>query len=87
MRLTLLHELGHALGINGHSNGPKDVMIPILYEVISGPSANLSLAGSAQLTQLPGDGPSVYVNTRLSPRDVNTLIRLYNCSGPVVHLK
>ena len=23
IRFTLLHELGHALGINGHSNGPR----------------------------------------------------------------
>jgi predicted Zn-dependent protease len=88
MRLTLLHELGHALGINGHSNGSKDVMIPILYETITEPPANLSVVGpSTRLIQFPGDGFSVDVNTKLTRRDINTLIRLYNCSGPVVDTK
>ena len=89
MRFTLLHELGHALGIKGHSNGSKDVMIPILYETITEAPANL--AGVVNLTagliEFPVDGSSVDVNTKLTPRDVNTLVRLYNCSGPVVHLK
>lgn len=88
MRLTLLHELGHAMGINGHSSGSKDVMFPILYETITEPAANLLVVGpSTPLIQFPGDGSSVDVNTKLTPRDINTLIRLYNCSGPVVHKK
>jgi len=88
MRLTLLHELGHALGINGHSNSSKDIMIPILYETIIELPANLSGVGpSAPLIQFPGNGSSVYVNTKLTARDVNTLIRLYNCSGPIVPLR
>lgn len=88
MRLTLLHELGHALGISGHSNGSKDVMIPIIYETILELPANLSAVGpSAPVIQLPSNGSSVYVSAKLTPRDVNTLIRLYNCSGPVVPLR
>ncbi len=90
MRFTLLHELGHALGINGHSNGSKDVMIPILHETTTEAPANLSLGAanpSAGPTLFPAESSSVHINTKLTPRDVNTFIRLYNCSGPVVHLK
>lgn len=88
MRLTLLHELGHALGINGHSDRSKDIMIPVLYETIIELPANLSVVGlSAPLIQFPGNGSSVYVNTKLTPRDINTLIRLYNCPGPIVPLR
>ena len=87
MRWALLHELGHALGINGHSNGSKDVMIPILFETITGPPANPWLAGLAGPIQFPGDSSSVHDNTKLTLRDVNTIVRLYNCSGRVVHLK
>lgn len=89
MHLILLHELGHALGINGHSNGSKDVMIPTLYETITELPANpLVVAGpSTRPMPFPGDGSSMQVNTRLTRRDVNTLVRVYNCSGPVVHLK
>jgi predicted Zn-dependent protease len=90
MRFTLLHELGHALGINCHSNGSKDVMVPMLHETITQTPVNLSL-GSARPTsgpaQFPASDSSVHINTKLTPRDINTLIRLYNCSGPVVHLK
>ena len=88
-RFDLLHEMGHALGINGHSKGSKDIMIPILHETIA--EAPAVLAGAAYPPagpmQFPGDGASAHINMKLTLRDVNTLIRLYNCSGPVVHLK
>ena len=41
----------------------------------------------AGLTQFPASDSAVHVNTKLTPRHVNTLLRLYNCSGPVVHLE
>jgi len=90
MRLILLHELGHALGIRGHSSGSKDVMIPVLYETITGSPgnpANLSVGPSARPIPFSSDVPSMRVTSKLTSRDVNTLLRLYNCSGSVVHLK
>jgi predicted Zn-dependent protease len=85
MRAAVLHELGHALGIGGHSDNSKDVMFP---EEVKG------LAVSKIPGQLGLGDPGFYgvssstgANTKLTPRDVNTLIRLYNYPGPVVRLE
>jgi predicted Zn-dependent protease len=79
MRAVVLHELGHALGIEGHSDDSRDVMfdeeVTILHLVQEGASG------------FYGTSSSTGINTKLTPRDVNTLIRLYNCPGPLVHLK
>ncbi len=32
IKAIALHEIGHALGMNGHSNDPKDIMYPTLHE-------------------------------------------------------
>ncbi len=90
MRAAILHELGHALGIGGHSEGPRDVMslgeLKVFEESRGGGAATEILALSTQ----PGPSgvmSSTRINTKLTPRDVNTLIRLYNRPGLLVHLK
>lgn len=83
MRAVVLHELGHALGIGGHSDGSRDVMFPqevIIFEV----SKVLAQPGASGFS---GVSLPKRINTKLTPRDINTLIRLYNCPGPVVRLK
>jgi len=82
MRLTLLHEFGHALGIFDHSGSSRDVMFPEVHEMTEG-----SMTWQTGGTERHAEEPWTPINTKLGPRDVNTLIRLYNCPGPLVHLK
>lgn len=82
MCATVLHELGHALGIKGHSDSFKDVMFPEEQEVLT------ESKGGQDLRHFSRSGPSGVISTRgvtkkLTPRDINTLIRLYNCAGPL----
>jgi predicted Zn-dependent protease len=83
MRGVVLHELGHALGIGGHSDGSRDVMFPEEVNIIE-VSKTLAPWGASVSS---GVSSSTRINAKLTPRDVNTLIRLYNCPGPLVHLK
>ena len=83
MRGVVLHELGHALGIGGHSDGSRDVMFPEEVSILE-LSKDLAPWGAPGFS---GFFLPKRINTKLTPRDVNTLIRLYNCPGPVVHLK
>jgi predicted Zn-dependent protease len=77
MRAIVLHEMGHALGIGGHSPSKGDIMY-------------LQIQEKGHQVVLPG----VYypfawksLVSKPSQRDLNTLIRLYNTPGVVVHLK
>jgi len=86
MRATVLHELGHALGIKGHSDSFKDAMSPEEEEILT------TSPGAPDLAHPSRSGPSAVASTRwvpkkLTPRDINTLIRLYNSAGPMELLK
>jgi len=71
MRAIVGHEMGHALGIKGHSDNPKDIMYWQMQEKryqVPGPIINSPLFWRSLVKQP-------------SQRDVNTLIRLYNFAG------
>jgi predicted Zn-dependent protease len=55
-----LHELGHAMGLAGHSDTKSDIMFPI------------------ELTPDGKAGFSLQRNPSLSPRDINTVKRIYS---------
>lgn len=86
MRAALLHELGHALGIGGHSDGARDAMFPAEQSL-----SEVSRGGVSGAQPVGGGSAGIFtrtrLNTKLTPRDVNTVIRLYNCPGPLVTLK
>lgn len=77
MRAIVLHELGHALGIAGHSPSKGDIMYWRVQE-------------SNRRVQVPG---MIYplsfksLVSKPSQRDLNTLIRLYNTPGIVMRMK
>jgi predicted Zn-dependent protease len=71
MRAILLHEMGHALGIKGHSDSKKDIMY-------------WQMQDKARHIYLPNDPfPLLWRSLVKQPsqRDMNTLIRLYNSVG------
>jgi len=74
MRAIMLHELGHAIGIKGHSDSKKDIMYWQMQE-------------KSRQIQTPAGIPLPWVWRTLvkepSQRDVNTLIRLYNSAGTI----
>lgn len=77
MRAIVLHELGHALGIQGHSASKGDIMY---FEVQS----------KNRQVRVPGIRYPFAWKTLVSkpsPRDLNTLIRLYNTPGAVLRMK
>jgi predicted Zn-dependent protease len=73
MRAIVLHELGHALGIKGHSLSKGDIM----YFEVQEKSRHLRVPGMAY--------PFAWKTlvSKPSQRDLNTLIRLYNTPGIV----
>ncbi len=73
MRAIVLHELGHALGIKGHSDSKKDIMYWKMQE-------------RRHEVRLPY--PVIWKTLVKEPsqRDLNTLIRLYNSAGYVARM-
>jgi predicted Zn-dependent protease len=77
MRAIVLHEMGHALGIAGHSPSKGDIM----YWKVQESKHRLNLPGVIY--------PIAFKSlvSKPSQRDLNTLIRLYNTPGIVMRMK
>jgi predicted Zn-dependent protease len=71
MRSIMLHEIGHALGIKGHSDSKKDILYWEMQEKIR--------AIPTPILPSPFFWRSLVKDP--SARDMNTLIRLYNSAG------
>ena len=67
----VLHELGHAIGIKGHSSSKGDIMY---YQIQD---------KTRQIYVMPVPHPLIWRTLVKEPsqRDLNTLIRLYNTPG------
>ena len=77
MRAIVLHELGHALGIKGHSESKGDIM----YWQVQEKNHQVRVPG----VYYPVAWKSLV--SKPSQRDLNTLIRLYNTPGVVIRMK
>jgi predicted Zn-dependent protease len=77
MRAIILHEMGHALGIRGHSDSKGDIMYYRMQEKphqVVVPESPLPIFWKSLVS-------------KPSQRDLNTLIRLYNTPGAVVRME
>jgi predicted Zn-dependent protease len=77
MRAIVLHELGHALGIKGHSESKGDIM----YFQVQSKRRQVVVPG------IPYPFAWRTLVSKPSQRDLNTLIRLYNTPGVVMRMK
>lgn len=77
MRAICLHELGHALGIKGHSLSKGDIM----YYTVQEKTRHVRIPG----VYYPFAWKTLV--SKPSQRDLNTLIRLYNTPGVVTRMK
>jgi predicted Zn-dependent protease len=77
MRAIVLHEVGHALGIKGHSKSKGDIMYASMQE-------------KARQIDVPLIPYPFFWRTlvdRPSQRDINTLIHLYNSAGTITRFQ
>ena len=84
-RATVSHEIGHALGIQGHSDNPRDVMFALIQETLT-KLTNQGAEPRPPYFEPSPLNPSTSLPQKPSQRDVNTLIRLYNTPGPLTRL-
>lgn len=90
LKSAVMHQLGHALGINSHSDNGKDLMAEPSYKrvrnkIVQKAVRSLASKTIGQILDLPSyDSDSekksvVYPPVeKISKRDLNTLFRLYN---------
>ena len=77
MRAIVLHELGHALGIKGHSKSKGDIMYASMQE-------------TSRQIPVPMIPYPLFWRTLVdkpSQRDINTLIHLYNSAGTITRFQ
>jgi predicted Zn-dependent protease len=77
MRAIVLHEMGHALGIKGHSKSKGDIMYAYVQE-------------NARQIPVPMIPYPLFWKTLVdkpSQRDINTLIHLYNSAGTITRFQ
>jgi|SRR5271157_2556462 len=84
-RATVLHEIGHALGIQGHSDNPRDVMFALIQETLT-ELTNQGAEPRPPYFEPSPLNPSPSLPQKPSQRDINTLIRLYNTPGALTRL-
>ncbi len=77
MRAIVLHEMGHALGIKGHSSSRGDIMYAYVQEKTR--QINVPMIPHPLFWRRLVDRPS--------QRDINTLIHLYNSVGMLTRFK
>ena len=77
MRAIVLHELGHALGMKGHSKSKGDIMYAYVQERTR--QINVPMIPHPLFWRTLVDRPS--------QRDINTLIHLYNSAGTITRFQ
>lgn len=77
MRAIVLHEMGHALGIKGHSKNRGDIMYWQMQQRTR--QINVPMIPLPLFWRTLVDRPS--------QRDINTLIHLYNCAGMITRFQ